>query len=81
MRKDNGWLFYVPIHLSVCVQDQLIMDWKARIQFPAGTEIFLFATTSIPALEHTHTPNQWKLGAVSPRVEQLGLHSWPLTSI
>jgi len=31
-------------------------DWMTRVQLPAEAEIFLFATTSRPALEPTEPP-------------------------
>jgi hypothetical protein len=48
--------------------------WMTRVQYPAGAmmRIFLFATTSTPALGVIQPPIQQIPGALTPEVEQLG---------
>jgi hypothetical protein len=48
------------------------MDWTARVQFPAGEEIFLCSTVARLTLGLTQPFVQWVLGALSPGVEHPG---------
>jgi hypothetical protein len=56
------------VHSSVGIAT----GWTAGVRFPAGQDIFLFSTTSRPALRPTQPPIQWVPEALSPRVKRQG---------
>jgi hypothetical protein len=80
-RANLRWILGKYMRMGSSVGISTGYELNGRGSSSNKVKVFLFSTTSTPALGLTQLPNQWVPTATSSEDEATGALNWPLTSI